>query len=668
MGRGDQDKRERRAREQIDKALARRDLESAVDAVLAVDKTAREALLALVSPAFRQTLSDLQKTSAWARLHTLAARAEQEPRLLLQGADETTTASARWPLFLACMRARDFARAGRIWKFLVDAVTARAPALARAIAAWLSGQGQVDPHAVADMDLDGLPALAAPDPRLGIDSPARPRLAPPAAPVSSAQAEEGLLILFATQPLTVVVDTLRTWLDRAPAELAMTVRRQAGSLALRELLLHASSRRSLALPAQLLARLSEGAEDELAKEIVFATRLLLTRVVAKTQEPGEYESLADLAAALVRTTQFEDVAETLARDFRRVPGLASLAIRICQSALARAASMSDEHLFPLWIQMLHLNAPPPEVEPEDRLWFPGPTWLQAASREVCKRGKSLAAYLDKLDPHDRAKMLDSLLWGQPSEIVADIMDALWKDASEGVRRELAHMLPDLVEMAEKDSSDILWGSRSLGDAAAIDRIGLAASKADPDLPFLAAGGLPLWRRFGLRLLPYFVELLLYALSQASQPSQRMEAVKAYVGNRVDIEAWLEAIRELSAGDAKVLPALIMETSQAMLDRFRTDRIALARALEYTVKFDMPFSLLKTLAHAYQRAALADGAEPTPEDERAQVVLGRMFGTMTRKPKKPRAKGRAKRRSKTPRRPELQSRSSQLELPLDENDP
>jgi hypothetical protein len=670
MGRGDQDKRERRARDQIDKALARRDLESAVDAVLAVDKTAREPLLALVSPAFRQTLSDLQKTAAWARLHTLAARAEQEPRLLSHEGDEAGVASARWPLFLACMRARDFARAGRMWKFLVDKVTARAPALARAIAAWQSGQGQVDPHAVAGMDLDGLPALAVPDPRLGIDSHARPRLAPPAAPVSSAQAEEALFILFATQPLTVVADTLRTWVDRAPAELALTLRKQAGSLAMRELLVHASSRKSLALPAQLLARLSEGAEDDLAKEIVLATRLLLTRVVSKTQLQGEYESLADLAAALVRTTQFKDVAETLAREFGRVPGLASLAISICQSALARAASMSDEHLFPLWIQMLHLNAPPPEAEPEDRFWFPGPTWLQAASREVCKRGKSLAAYLDKLDPHDRAKMLDSLLWGQPSEIVADIMDALWKDASEEVRRELAHMLPDLVEMAEEDSQNMFSSGRSSADMAAVDRITLAISKADPDLPFLAAGGLSLWRRFGLRLLPYFVELLPYALSQANQPSQRMEAVKAYVGNRVDIEAWLEAIRELSMGDAKMLPALIVETSQAMLDRFRTDRIALARAIEYTVKFDMPrfdvpFSLLKTLAHAYQRAALADGAEPTPEDERAQGILGLMFGTMT---KKPRAKGRAKRRSKTPRKPEPQSSGSQLELPLDENDP
>jgi hypothetical protein len=663
MGRGDQDKRVRRAREQIEKALARRNLESAVDAVLAVDKTSREPLFTLLSPALRQTLPDLQKTSAWARLHTLAARAEQEPRLLLQGADEATAARARWPLFLACMRARDFARAGRIWKFLVDEVTARAPALARAIATWIEGQGQIAPHVVADLNLDGLPSEDAPNPRLGLETSGPPRLAPPVAPMSAAQAEDALYILFATQPLTVVADTLRTWLDRSPTDLAKVLRTRAGSLVMRELLLHAGSGDSFALPAQLLARLSEGAEDDLAQELLLATRFLMTTFVTKTPKRGEYESLAALAAALVRTNQFQDIAEILARDFARMPGLEYLALVICQSALSSAA-LPDERLISLWVQTLHLNASPPEVDAEDRFGLPGPTWLQAASREVCKRGRSLAAYLDKLDPPARSKMLNSLLWGQPSEIVADVVDALWKDASEELRRELAQLLPDLMEMAEDASLSVLSGSRSLADLATLNRIGLVAHTADPNLPFLAAGGLTLWRRFGLRSLPYFVELLPYALFQASQPSQRIEAVKAYVGNRTDIEAWLEAIRELSEGDSSIMPSLVVETSRMMFDRFRDDRIALARAIDYTIKLDAPIDLVKTLAHAYQRAALAeDGPDPTPEDARAQAVLALMFGS---KAKESPAKHRTKRARKASRRPK--SPSGQLALPLDENDP
>ena len=665
MGRGDQDKRTRRAREQIDKALARRDVGSAIDAVLALDKAAREPLFAAVSPAFRHSLSDLHKTSAWARLHILAARAEQEPRLLLHGADAAGAASGRWLLFLACMRARDFARAGRIWNFLVESVTARAPTLARATAAWIRGQGHLDPQEVAEMDLDGLPALVVPEPRLGSESAGRPHVAPPAIPASPAEAHESLYVLFATQPPVIVAQTLRTWVERAPADLAASLRKQAGSLALRELLVQASSGNSLAPPAQLLARLSEAAKDELSEEILLATRLLITTVVAKTPKQGEAEALEALAAALVRTTQFEDLAEILARDFSRVRGLASLAVSVCQSALSRAASLADQRLFPLWVQALHLNAPPIEDEPEDRIGFPGPTWLQAASREVCRRGKSLVAYLNKLDPHARGKVLDSLLWGQPSEIVADIMDALWPDASEDLRRDLARMLYDLVEMAEEDSQRTLLGSHSFADMATVDRIALAASKADPDLPFLGAGGLSLWRRFGLRSLPYFAELLPYALAQTSQPSQRIEAVEAYVGNRVDIEAWLEVIRELSMGDATMLPSLIAETAHTMIERFRTDRVALARAINHTATLDVPFALVKNLAHAYQRAALADGTEPTPEDERAQVVLALMFGG---KPKRSPAKGRAKRGRKVLRKPKPQDGSGQLELPLDGNEP
>ena len=119
------------------------------------------------------------------------------------------------------------------------------------------------------------------------------------------------------------------------------------------------------------------------------------------------------------------------------------------------------------------------------------------------------------------------------------------------------------------------------------------------------------------------------------------------------------------GDATMLPSLIVETVHAMIERFRTDRVALARAINHTAALDVPFTLLKKLAHAYQRAALADGAEPTPEDERAQVVLALMFGG---KPKRSPAKGRAKRRRKMSRNPKLQDGSGQLDLPLDGNEP
>jgi hypothetical protein len=171
---------------------------------------------------------------------------------------------------------------------------------------------------------------------------------------------------------------------------------------------------------------------------------------------------------------------------------------------------------------------------------------------------------------------------------------------------------------------------------------------------------------GLRSLPYFAELLPYALAQTSQPNQRIEVVKTYVGTRKDIEAWLEVIHELSMGESTMLPSLIAETFHAMIERFRSDRIALARAIVRMTPFDVAFALFRNLAHAYQRAALTDAAEPTPEDERAQFVLAMVFGD--NKPRKSPGKGRAKRKKKDTRKPDLQNGTSQLELPLDGSEP
>jgi hypothetical protein len=467
--------------------------------------------------------------------------------------------------------------------------------------------------------------------------------------------------LFAAQPLTVVVENLRAWLERAPVDVARALRTRAGSLALRELLIQANAKESVALPAMLLARISEGVEDDLASELLLATRLLVTTVGYHGPQRGEAESLAAVAEALVGTRQMGEVAATLVGDFGGSPEFAPTALAICQGALVRATSLPDDRLFPLWAEALALQAAASESGREDGVAAAGPAWLQTASREVCKRGSSLATYLDKRLAPVRAQLLDDLLWGQSSEVVADLIDALWNDASEQLRRDLSALVPDLIENAEEAGMHALERSHSLRDLATYDRIAERALAADPSLPFLAVGGLTLWRRFGLRSLPYCVRLLPYALSQAN-PGQRMEVVQAHVGNRVDIEAWMEAIRELSAVDPEATSSLVEQTARTMLDRFRDDRTALARALAYAERFHAPLALIKRLGHAYQRAALAqegDGAESTPEDRRAREILALLFGgTTKRRPARPPTKTRNKTRGR-PRGPD------QLALPLGE---
>ena len=232
MGRGGDEKALRRAQAQLDKAIARRDVESAVDVLLALDKATREPLLESVASLFRRVLPDLQRQSAWARLHTLAARAEQEPRLLSHGTNDP--GPARWPLFLACMRARDFTRAQRYWQALTQRVTERAPALAQVIAAWVAGQGQVDARALATLDLSALPAPAAVDPRLGNESATRsPGLPPPDPPTTAERISDAVHLLFAAQPLHVAGDIVLAWHGKAPPEITAGIRGLACSLAMR---------------------------------------------------------------------------------------------------------------------------------------------------------------------------------------------------------------------------------------------------------------------------------------------------------------------------------------------------------------------------------------------------------------------------------------------------
>jgi hypothetical protein len=670
MGRGDQDKRLRRAGEQVDKALARRELERAIDAVLGLERGAREPLLALVAPAFRRTVLELHKASAWGRLHTLAARSEQEPRLLLHGADEAAEASVRWPLLLACIRARDVARATRIWAPLAKPVTDRAPSLARAMAAWIEGQGQLGRDAIADLDLDGLP-LPVLDPRPGVESPGRARPAPPSAPSSLEQVDVAAYALFATQPLTAVSDTLRRWLESSPVDVARALRMRAGSLSLRALLLQASAQESLALPAAVLAAIAEGAEDVLESELLLATRLSLTTAVCHPSRRGAAESLACVAGALVRTGQMGDGAASLVLSLSTVAALRPTALAVCQSALGRAASLPDDRLFRLWTFALALSAHLHDDDPDERGADPGPAWLQATSREVCKRGSALVTYLDKSIADVRGRLLDDLLWGQPSEIVAELIDVSWSGASESLRRDLSALLPDLIENAEEAGMHALEASHSLHDLAAFDRIAQLANAADPNLPFLAVGGLALWRRFGARALPYCVGLLPYALSQA-KPGQRMEVVQSFIGGR-DIDVWLEAVRELSAGEPEVTESLVAQTVRAMLDRFRDDRRALARGLGYAEKFHAPIDLLRGLGHAYERAALAqeiDGAEVTPEDRRARAILDLVFGgRLKKRAAKPPTKRKRKKKSNDENKTGKRSGpDGQLGLPFGENEP
>ena len=658
----------RRAQAQLGKAIARRDPEGAADALLGLDKLAREPELAPCASLFRQALPELHRQSAWGRLHTLAARSEQEPRLLSHGADDAAVAHALWPLFLACMRARDYARAQRLWQKLYDWIAGRAPALSQAIAAWLAGRGQVESEALAGLDLRRLPEPAPVDQRLGVDSSARwPKPPPPAPPATPESVPDSVHLLFATQSLRQVGDILLGGQAGATPEIAASFRHLAGSLAMRELLLRASSGEGIGEAAQLLARIvhhpNDPTPDDLANEILLAIRFLVGRMGVGSASRDEREALSGLMAALVRLPAFAAVADVLARDFAEIPPLAPLALQVCEHALARARDLAPTPFFALWSQALALHSPRPEHPDDERERSPAPAWLQSASRLACERGKELGSFLATLAGWARARWADALAWGLPYLITVDLIEAVWNHANDEVRRDLAERLDDLILDAEDASIERVMSNPRSVDFTYVERMAAAAEAADPGLPFIGADGLKVWRRLGAKALPFNVRLLPFALFEAKDPSRHFDAAKAYVGNRPEIDAWLEVIDELQECDTTALVPLLTQIERHVLGRYQDDRPALARALIWGYRTRARLDFVRDLAHAYARASLTNGLEVIADEKLAARIAAIVLrlGTKARGTK-PSASKPKKRKPRQPRSNE-QRELFQLDLPL-----
>jgi hypothetical protein len=664
MGRGNDEKTLRRAQAQLDKAVARRDPEGAVEAVLGLDKPARQPLLERGAGLVRQMLPELQRQSAWGRLHALAARVEQEPLLVAQGADEAACAKARWLFFLASMRAKDFARASRFWQTLVALFERQAPALGAAVTAWLDGKGQLDSGMLAGLDLGRLPKATPGNPRLGNESSARPRTPPPAQPATVESVPDVVHLLFATQPLRQAGDTLLAWQAQAAPELASSMLRLAISLTMHEILIRAEAGERVGEAAQVLARLAQAdpMPEAATAEIMLGLRFVMAKVSLEGASREDSEGLKGLLGALLRAPAFAAIAEVLARDLARLPPLAPFALQVCEHALACGETMSPAQFFPLWARALMVHCPPPQGSPEERLHYLAPAWLQSASCLAGRRGKELATFLNTLDHAACIRVTDAMAWGLPCLITVDLIDAAWDHAADDVRRELVMYLDELIMDAEDESIERVMSNPRSVDYNLVERVIVAAEAADPGLPFVGADGLKVWRRLGMRALPFNVHLLPFVLFAIEDPIQQFEAAMAYVGDRAGIEAWLEMLQELRECNTDAVAALEVLIENRILEQYRNDRASMAKVLIWGARNRGSYSWMLALARAYQDLPPGNGSKL--EDER---LAKKIVAVILKGDKKPRAKRRS---ASKPRKSKRQERKSpaQLELPLEEETP
>ncbi|HLL53343.1 MAG TPA: DUF6109 family natural product biosynthesis protein [Myxococcaceae bacterium] len=573
----------------LEKGLARKDAELAVEGLLALTPPEREARLGAVVPLFREAVEAARRGRDGARLVFWAARADREPGLV--GGDPAVC----WALLWGCARGREWTRARRWFDMLSPALVSRAPALERALDAWLAAEGRPAPEALSGLSFREPSA----DPRLGRE-PVRPRVPPPEPPREPEEVDAPVLACCATQPWNVFATAVETWASRASSETSRRIWLLAGRLAVRELLRRlAAGERQGFEPAALLARAA--GEVELPGELVGAFRALLSSLPERTlAHPEDARTLAAVAMAIARWPEHrrfvvEAVAALVVED-----AAGPVVLELARQLLRQQESA------PLWGLALELWGATGELPRP-------PEWLQASLSALLAGDNALLPWLRALSPEDREGVLTQLGLFFPAPRVGELIDRCWDGADELLRHELARMVLDRLDA----------------------RAGLTGRGAGvvPERARLKPEDLALWRGCAERLLRYEDGLLEYALGLADSEPEAWQAVEYYLRGRSGIVPYLEALGWVAAGG---WPGLVLRLADTMFQVFADSPAALARGFDWCVRGRLPPAIIREMARALLDSLALQPGPHGPEVERAVREAKRW--------------GRRRSGSKTPRKP------------------
>lgn len=634
-----QEGQRRRWLEDARKYLGRGDLESALPSLLRLPPPMRDELLPRAAALFRAAVEEQHQHGAWGRLGTLAARAEAEPGLVERGVALEQAQALYWPLMWGAGRAREWARAERLWQPLAATVRARAPGLATAIEAWLSSQGAPPSELVAP----ALACLPPVDTRLGIEL-ARPRPAV-TPPRSVAEVEGAVLALCALEPFPVFASRVEAWAREVSSEVARAVWELAGALAARELWLRAAAGKdtvALQEPASLLARAARGAEssEALSVQVLQALRV----VTAKLPSTGlssaeEAEAWCTLAQAAALQPEFRPWVVQAVSEIRFVKGALPRALRLHEALLALTADVA------LWARaFLAWDALNPEA-----LLAPG--WLQQSLRQLIDtQGPGLLAWLRKAEEPDLSALIEGVAITCPLELVESWVEACWEGATEALRRKLSGAVIILLDRtrdkkAKRRMEHKLRSARTPEEAARM-LLELEGWQATKEWEALPAEGLRIWRRFSPRMLPYDAEFLNEAMHQASSEAEAWEAIERYLAAQTGHPAFIEA---LQAAARRGREPLCQRVLARWMERCAGEAQALAEAAVAGERMGLACHHLHPVLEAFLRALEAQPAAASAAVVEQARAVTRGHKVRLRKRRAPRKKAAATSSERAPRR-------------------
>ncbi len=665
MARPDKHEKQRqRAREAVDTALQRGRLAEAADALLALPAEERSFALsriaiALSTEAGRRTLaSDLPTALAW------LLRNEREPRMLPGGDDG---ARARWALFLAALRARQWSRAQALLDALRPALDASA--LLAQLAALVAAEGRPDPDLfAAERDPDSE--------RLGYDETRRSYTCPS----TVEQVEAACIGCLGCERWPRFRDVIMGWLKLATPAVAQEIRRLGVLLSQRELVIRARDPRAALEVARFCAVLAaelvevragprERSDNDATAELepVFTAcvrsvaRALAAveargsaRECAKVHDAQVVEAAATVASVAVRYPPLAEAMEAITIDSRFEAPALDAAERLLRVQLERAPTPR------LLLRAFELCA----AQREDRSSardrdHEAPSWLLGAFEQALEQPATLAAALAGL-VRDRSVGGLGVFDLVPIRLATTAIERLWAHGDDPQHEFLARAAEELYARM-KAASEPPNSKRSEARAMRMLRVmagGFADDLSDAqlrkyfdtpqgrslrqhltDVDTFDAPLSPvmekLWSTIEERVVPFRLSLLEATLERSPKPAERRTLARCFWARRPTLLTRIETLRQAN-GDGLILAEKLLQAE--LMTALVPEPLDAARALLYAHAVGAPRDLLAAVARA-----LLEAAERTPvtgeAPELAQAL--RLAAKLTRK--------RAPQKRRTPKR-------------------
>jgi hypothetical protein len=621
-----EERRLKRAGEELQKGLSRGDLDRALPAFLVLPASEQGLHAARVAELVRRDVTSTYARRAWARLSQLAGYVERDERVVSAGAADDQILEARWALLWGRARSGDWQRA-RLHLDAVRPALARSPFLAP-LSALVESKGAPDAAACELMKRALADRPTSVDARLGYDPGQRAEaLEPISPPVNEEEVEPRLLAFFARTGWQGFAATAEAWARRADPKTERRIRILAAQLSVQELLMRAQrGPEHAAEPALFIAQacVQADAAQELEAELLLALRLAtaaLPKDEPVTREPARL--YATVAKAALRSAALLPVVAGTTENTLFTVDARPFALDLLRLLLEHAFSAS------LWIKACAVWALPGQ---------PGilPPWLTQGLTRLLDIGDELRVALRRSVPRIMHLVVDAISQLFPLAITERALDELWDERSAEWSQVLARAFDNLLDRArqaattgrssnaalkdmvrsmfgdagEEAEFQELWDSREGRYIRRVAEAELSGKEHEP----LPSQVQPLWRRFKDRVLPFSVDALEMALANSASPREQQDAVERFAAGRDRAVKWLQAIKDAGGSGCRRAHRALLET---MLTRYGQDAQALAEALLAAKDMGAPPEIMRVVA-----AALTDAAQVLSPDARKADLLAR----------------------------------------------